>query len=70
MLTRLDPLTYAIDPMRRAIFDRLDTGTTTTLAAGVTWWGWRVPTPVELAMVGVMGLAMLAVAIAAFNTTD
>jgi ABC-2 type transport system permease protein len=72
ILTRIDPLTYAIDPMRRAIFNHLDVGgsTTVALSAGVTWWGWRVPTALELAMVAAMGLAMLVVAIMAFNKTE
>jgi hypothetical protein len=34
-----------------------------TLAPGVTWWGWRVPSLVEAGIVLALGLAMLAVAI-------
>jgi ABC-2 type transport system permease protein len=71
-LTRIDPLTYAIDPMRRAIFDHLDVAPSATVAlgAGVTWGSWRVPTLLELAMIAAMGLVMLVVAIVEFNETE
>ena len=47
VLNRLDPLTYAVDPMRRAIFSHLDISAAArqALDPGVTWFGWRVPTP-------------------------
>ena len=49
VLNRLNPLTYAVDPLRRLVFDRLDISDAArrTLAPGVTWWGWRVPSLVE-----------------------
>ena len=40
------------------------------LDPGITWWGWRVPTLVEAAVVVVLGLAMLGVAIWEFSSTD
>ncbi len=40
------------------------------LNPGITWWGWRVPTLVEAAVVVVLGLAMLGVAIWEFSSTD
>ncbi|MBA2386719.1 MAG: ABC transporter permease, partial [Acidimicrobiia bacterium] len=42
VLNRLNPLTYAVDPLRRLVFDRLDISDAArrTLAPGVTWWGW------------------------------
>ena len=65
VLNRLNPLTYAVDPMRRLVFDHLDISEAArhTLAPGVTWWGWPVPTLVEVGIVLALGLAMLAVAI-------
>ena len=43
VLNRIDPLTYAVDPMRRLVFQHLDISPAARLALdpGVTWWGWR-----------------------------
>ena len=72
VLNRLNPLTYAADPMRRLVFSHLDISEAARhrLAPGVTWWGWRVPTVVEAAIVVALGLAMLAVAIFQFARTE
>lgn len=72
LLNRLNPLTYAVDPMRRLVFDHLDVSDATrgALDAGVTWFGWRVPTLVELAIVLALGLAMMALAIRQFARTE
>jgi ABC-2 type transport system permease protein len=72
VLNRLNPLTYAVDPMRRLVFDRLDISDAArrTLAPGVTWWGWRVPSLVEAGMVLALGLTMLAIAIFRFTRTE
>jgi ABC-2 type transport system permease protein len=71
-LNRLNPLTYAVDAMRRLVFDRLDISAASrhTLASGVTWFGWRVPSLVEAAIVLVLGVAMLALAIFKFARTE
>jgi ABC-2 type transport system permease protein len=72
VVNRLNPLTYAVDPMRRLVFDRLDISEAArrTLAPGVTWWGWSVPSLVEAGMVLALGVAMLAVAIFRFTRTE
>jgi ABC-2 type transport system permease protein len=72
VLNRIDPLTYAVDPMRRIVFSHLDISSSVTarLSPGVTWNGWRVPTLVEIALVAVIGLVMLTIAIAAFSKSD
>ena len=72
VLNRLDPLTYAVDPMRRLVFDHLDISTAArqALDPGVSWWGWRVPTALEVAIVAAMGLAMLGIAIWEFSATE
>lgn len=71
-VNRINPLTYAVDPMRRLVFDRLDISDAARdrLAPGVTWWGWTVPTLLEVAIVLVVGVAMLAIAIARFTRTE
>jgi ABC-2 type transport system permease protein len=72
VVNRLNPLTYAVDPMRRLVFDHLDISEAArdTLAPGVTWWGWRVPTLLELGIVLVLGVALLAIAIVKFTRTE
>jgi ABC-2 type transport system permease protein len=72
VLTRLNPLTYAVDPMRRLVFSHLDISEAArrTLAPGVTWFGWRVPSLLEAAIVLALGLAMLSVAIFQFTRTE
>jgi daunorubicin resistance ABC transporter membrane protein len=72
VLTRIDPLTYIVEPMRHAVFSHLSIGplATHTLAPGVSWAGWLVPVWLSLAIVAAMGLAMMAVAIAEFARTE
>ena len=65
VLNRLDPITYAVDPMRKLVFSRLDVS-----IPGVTWFGWHVPVALEVLMVLALGLAMLGVAIWEFSTTE
>ncbi|MGZ4165521.1 MAG: ABC transporter permease [Solirubrobacteraceae bacterium] len=72
ILNRLDPLTYAVDPMRRAVFSHLDISPAAqhSLNSGVTWFGWRVPALLEAAVIVILGLVMLAIAIWEFSTTE
>ncbi|HUB36938.1 MAG TPA: ABC transporter permease [Solirubrobacteraceae bacterium] len=72
VLNRLDPLTYAVEPMRRAVFAHLDISEAArkALDPGVTWFGWRVPTALEAAVIAILGLAMLFVAIWEFSRAE
>jgi ABC-2 type transport system permease protein len=72
VLTRIDPLTYVVVPMRRAVFDHLSVSPVAVhaLSPGITWVGWVVPVGLCLAMVAAMGTAMLAIAIAEFRKTE
>jgi ABC-2 type transport system permease protein len=71
-LTRLDPLSYAVDPMRRAIFTSIHAppASVRSLNPGISWGAWRVPTLVELGVVAAFGAAVLAVAIVRFSRPD
>lgn len=71
-LNRIDPLTYAVDPMRRLVFNHLDItpAARRALDPGVTWWGWHVPALLEAGVVLALGLAMLGIAIWEFNATE
>ena len=72
VLTRIDPLTYIVDPMRHAVFGHLSVSTLAlkALSPGVTWDGWLVPLGLSVAMVAVIGVVMLAIAIAEFRKTE
>jgi ABC-2 type transport system permease protein len=72
ILNRIDPLTYAVDPMRRAVFSHLNISSAArqALDPGVTWWGWHVPGLIEAAVVALLGLLMLGIAIAQFSRAE
>jgi ABC-2 type transport system permease protein len=72
VLNRIDPMTYAVDPMRRIVFEHLHltTAVRARLDPGVSWDGWRVPTLLEVAVVAVIGVVMLGVAIVQFSRTE
>jgi ABC-2 type transport system permease protein len=72
ILNRLDPLTYAVDPMRRLVFSHLSISPAAqdALNPGVTWFGWKVPALLEVAVVLGLGLVMMAIAIWEFSTTE
>jgi ABC-2 type transport system permease protein len=71
-LTKIDPLAYAVDPMRRAVFAHvaIPSEVAVRLNGGVTWDGWRLPSGLALAVVGVVGLVLLGIAIVRFSKTD
>ncbi len=72
VLNRIDPLTYAVDPIRRLVFDHLDISDSArqTLDPGVTWWSWQLPSMFEAGMVLALGLAMMGIAIRQFSRTE
>jgi ABC-2 type transport system permease protein len=72
VLNRLDPLTYAVDPMRRLVFSHISISPAArrVLDPGVTWWGWHVPAALEAVVILLLGLAMLGVAIWEFSTAE
>jgi ABC-2 type transport system permease protein len=72
LLTRINPLSYAVDPMRRAVFGYLDVSpeAAAVFNPGITWFGWRVPILLELAIVAVIGIGMLAVGARQFNREE
>jgi ABC-2 type transport system permease protein len=72
VLTKVDPLTYAVDAMRRTVFAHIHApaAAVSRLAPGVTWGGYRLPTLLELAIVAAIGSVMLALAINRFAKTE
>lgn len=71
-LVRINPVTYAVHPVRTAAFSRVDASpeALAQLNPPITWWGWEVPTLVQLALVAVMGVAMLGIAVRQFQKVE
>jgi ABC-2 type transport system permease protein len=72
VLNRIDPMTYAVDPMRRLVFGHLHipAAARRALDPGVTWGGWHVPALLEAGVILALGLAMLGIAIWEFSVTE
>jgi ABC-2 type transport system permease protein len=72
VLTRLDPLAYIVDPMRRAVFAHVHTSPAVAriFGATITWGSWHLPVGVELALVAAFASLMLALAVVAFSRTE
>jgi ABC-2 type transport system permease protein len=72
VVVRLNPLTYAVEPMRAVVFDHLHVppAARAALDPGITWGGWHVPVAVQVLLVAVLGIALLGVAVLRFARTD
>jgi ABC-2 type transport system permease protein len=72
VLNRLDPITYAVSPMRTLVFNNLDISEAArqTLNPAITWFGWEVPIALQIFTVFALGMLMLGIAIAEFNAGD
>jgi ABC-2 type transport system permease protein len=66
LLTHVNPLTYAVDPLRRAVLADAGPGLA-ALAPGVRWLGWTVPAALEVGLVVAFGVAALALAARRFG---
>ncbi len=68
ILTHINPLTYAVDLVRRTIFAFIDVGPAgASFVSGVTWGDWLVPMWLEAVIIAVMGLIMVWVAVIQFR---
>jgi ABC-2 type transport system permease protein len=73
VLTKIDPLSYAVDPLRRVVFEHVSARSAAAAHAlnpGMTWNGWHLPTGLELGMVALLGLAMLGGAMFSFSRAE
>jgi ABC-2 type transport system permease protein len=72
VLTRIDPLTYVVGPMRHAVVAHLNISPLAqrALSPGITWDGWTVPIWLSLVFILVMGLIMMSIAIVTFSKTE
>ncbi|MEV4899218.1 ABC transporter permease [Nonomuraea sp. NPDC055795] len=72
VLTVVNPMTYAVDPMRQAVFSHLSVPpeVNAMLNPGVQWFGWQVPVLLEIGVVAGLGAALLGVGIIQFRRAD
>ncbi|HET9052142.1 MAG TPA: ABC transporter permease [Candidatus Dormibacteraeota bacterium] len=71
VLTRINPLTYAVDPLRQAVFHHVDAGPLATrFGSGVTWFDWTVPVPLEIVVVLALGGLLLTAAMVQFRRAE
>ena len=70
--TTLNPMTYAVEPIRSVVFDHLDLSQAAlaTFDPGITWGGWQVPVPLQVAIVAATCLVLLGLAVARFARTE
>jgi len=71
-LTKVDPLSYAVDPMRRAVFAHTHAPAVVQrlMNPGVTWGSWRLPVWFELVLLIALALAMMGVAVWQFARSE
>ena len=68
VVTHINPLTYAVDMVRRTVFSFMDLSPEAAeLVRGVTWGEWLVPIWLEAVIVAGTGLVMLWIAVRQFK---
>jgi ABC-2 type transport system permease protein len=72
VLVRLNPLTYAVHPVRTAVFAHLTVSdeVRARLNPPLTWFGWAVPTGVQLLLVAALGALLLGIAVRQFQKVE
>jgi ABC-2 type transport system permease protein len=72
VLTRVNPLSYAVEPMRHVVFGTLDLDPAlrARLEPGITWNGWVVPIWLDVLVIAALGALMLGIALIQFRRTD
>jgi len=72
VVTRLNPLTYVVQPMRHLVLQHLDLSAVEQqrLLPALTWAGWEVPIGVQLLTVAVITMGVVGLAARLFRTTE
>ena len=72
VLTRLNPLTYVVQPMRHLVLEHLSLteAERERLLPVLTWFGWEVPIGVQLLTVALITLGLVMLAARVFRTTE
>ncbi len=70
--TKVNPVTYAVLPMRHVLFSHLHLSPQAArlLDHGLTWGGWPVPVALQLVILAALGLVAFGVAVKRFSRTD
>jgi len=71
-LTRFDPLAYAVDPMRRSVFQAVHAppAVRRQLSPGLSWGHWHLPVWFELGIVVLVSASLLGAAIWQFTRPE
>src|SRR6516165_1376021 len=71
-LTKIDPVSYIVDPMRRAVFDHINVSAAARLkfSPGLHWGSWRLPVVLELGLVLALTLVCLGFSVKMFSKQD
>ncbi|WP_414654916.1 ABC transporter permease [Iamia sp.] len=72
LLVKLNPVTYAVHPVRTAAFSGLDASpqAVARLNPPITWNGWAVPALLQVGLVAVIGVIFLGVAVKQFQKVE
>src|SRR5664280_1239086 len=72
VITRINPLTYAVDPLRRVVFaaQNMSPAARTRFPTGITMFGYTLPITLELALVVVFALVFFILAIWGLSRTE
>jgi ABC-2 type transport system permease protein len=71
-LTKIDPVSYIVDPMRRAVFNHINVSAAAQLkfSPGLHWGSWRLPVVLELGLVLALTLITLGFSVKMFSKQD
>ncbi len=70
--TKLNPVTYAVLPMRHVVFSHIEVPpeAAPVVNPSLTWAGWNVPVAVQLLVLVALGLLVFAIAVKRFSRMD
>jgi len=72
VVTHINPMTYAVEPVRHVIFERLDIAPAARalLDPGISWGSFVVPVPLQVLLVIIASGLLLTVAVRMFSRTE
>ena len=72
VVTTLNPMTYAVEPIRATVFDNLDVtdSVRAIYAPGIHWGAWPVPVAIQVGLVLALSVTLLLAAVVRFARTE
>jgi ABC-2 type transport system permease protein len=72
VVTKLNPMTYAVEPVRSVVFDHLhpSAAVRARLDPGIHWGNWQVPVSLQIGLVVVLAIGLLGLAVVRFARTE